>query len=94
MTRAWVAEVVVMPKTGVNDPAGEAILGGLHDLGYRAVSKVRAGKQFHVEIAADDEAAARKTVSELADRVLANPVIESFEIERLAPVPMLAENDR
>ncbi|MBX3069715.1 MAG: phosphoribosylformylglycinamidine synthase subunit PurS [Thermomicrobiales bacterium] len=86
MSNAWVAEVVVMPKAGVNDPQGEAILGGLHDLGYRAVSRVRAGKQFRVEIDAENEAAARNAIAEMSDRVLANPVIEVYEIESLTPL--------
>ncbi|MCC6943359.1 MAG: phosphoribosylformylglycinamidine synthase subunit PurS [Thermomicrobiales bacterium] len=86
MSNAWVAEVVVMPKAGVNDPQGEAILGGLHDLGYRAVGRVRAGKQFRVEIDADSEAAARKAIAEMSDRLLANPVIEVYEIESLTPL--------
>lgn len=89
MISTWVAEVVVMPKAGVNDPQGEAILGGLHDLGYRAVSRVRSGKQFRVEIDAESEDGARAAVAELTDRLLANPVIEVFEIESLTPAGTL-----
>ncbi len=94
MTRTWVAEVVVMPRQGVNDPEGEAILGGLHDLGYRAVSRVRAGKQFRLEIVAGSEDEARKSISSLSDRLLANPVIETYEIESLQPVSSMSENGR
>ncbi len=83
MSTAWVAEVVVMPKVGVNDPQGEAILGGLHDLGYRSVNRVRAGKLFRLEFSAENEAAARTVVTELSDKLLANPVIEEFAIESL-----------
>lgn len=94
MSKTWVAEIVVMPKTGVNDPEGEAILGGLHDLGYRSVTRVRAGKQFRVEITAESEDAARVAISELSDRLLANPVIEVFEIESIASANAHLENGR
>ena len=72
-----------MPKEGVNDPEGEAILGGLHDLGYESVSRVRSGKLFHVEIAAEDESQARMLATSMADRLLANPVIETFTVEHV-----------
>ncbi len=94
MTSTWVAHVVVMPKAGVNDPEGEAILGGLHDLGYRSVSRVRAGKQFRVEIQAETKDEARARVHEMSDRLLANPVIEMFAIDSLEPVVSHAENGR
>jgi phosphoribosylformylglycinamidine synthase len=83
VTKRWVAEIVVMPKTGVNDPEGEAILGGLHDLGYDVVSRVRAGRQFRVELAAADAAQAMTLTTEMTDRLLANPVIQSFAVARL-----------
>jgi phosphoribosylformylglycinamidine synthase len=83
VTNQWIAEIVVMPKEGVNDPEGEAILGGLHDLGYETVSRVRSGKRFHVELAAHDESEARRLALSMADRLLANPVIESFTLEHI-----------
>ena len=42
----WNVEVVVVPKEGVNDPEGEAILGGLHSLGYRGVDRAQSGRFF------------------------------------------------
>ena len=77
----WCASVTVLPKTGVNDPEGEAILGGLQQLGYSGVSRVRAGRLFHVFIEAPDEAAALSQASRMADQLLANPVIEQFSID-------------
>jgi phosphoribosylformylglycinamidine synthase len=77
----WCASVTVLPKTGVNDPEGEAILGGLQQLGYTGVSRVRAGRLFHVFIEAPDEVAARTEASRMADQLLANPVIEQFSID-------------
>lgn len=83
-----------MPKQGVNDPEGEAILGGLHDLGYHSVTRVRAGKQFQLEVAAPSEEEARASVDSLSDRLLANPVIETYEIESLRPSSSIRENGR
>jgi phosphoribosylformylglycinamidine synthase subunit PurS len=83
VTKQWTADIIVMPKEGVNDPEGEAILGGLHDLGYRSVSRVRSGKRFVVELTASDEAGAREQAVSMADRLLANPVIESFEVAQV-----------
>lgn len=77
----WCASVTVLPKTGVNDPEGEAILGGLHQLGYADVSRVRAGRIFHVFIEAADEAGALAQANRMADQLLANPVIEQFSVE-------------
>jgi len=72
-----------MPKEGVNDPEGEAILGGLLGLGYETVSRVRSGKRFQVVLTAEDEAQAASLATSMADRLLANPVIESFSVERV-----------
>jgi phosphoribosylformylglycinamidine synthase len=76
----WTAEVIVMPKEGVNDPQGEAILGGLRDLGYGGVNRVRAGKRFSVDVEAPTQDDARIAVTSMADRLLANPVIESYTV--------------
>jgi phosphoribosylformylglycinamidine synthase PurS subunit len=78
--RIWNVDVVVMPKAGVNDPEGEAILGGLNMLGYNEVQHVRSGKMIRLRIAAEDESIARARAGEMADRLLANPVIEVFEV--------------
>src|SRR5215211_340610 len=77
----WTVEVVVVPKEGVNDPEGEAILGGLHSLGYTAVSRARSGRFFTLSIAAADAEAARADAARMADQMLANPVIQTFRIE-------------
>ncbi len=76
----WNVDVIVMPKNGVNDPEGEAILGGLKMLGYDSVGKVRAGRLIRLEIAAADEAKAKERASAMADQLLANPVIEVFDV--------------
>lgn len=76
----WVVDVVVMPKPGVNDPEGESILGGLRSLGYDEVCRVRSGKSIKLEVTAPSQEAARARAAEMADRLLANPVIEVFDV--------------
>ena len=76
----WNIDVVIMPKPGVNDPEGEAILGGLRSLGYAEVERVRSGKTIHLELFAPDERSARLRAGDMAAKLLANPVIEVFEV--------------
>ncbi len=71
--------VLVRPKDGILDPQGEAIDRSLQGLGY-ASRGVRAGKVFDLELDAATAADARKAASELADAVLANALIEQFEV--------------
>ena len=75
------ADVHVRLKRTVNDPQGLAIRGGLHSLGYGAVEQVRAGKLIEVWLDAADEGEARRLTDEMSDQLLANPVIEEYEIE-------------
>ena len=77
---AWIAEVIVIPKPGVNDPQGEAIRGGLGSLGYAQVDTVRSGRFFRLEFTAADESKANTQATEMCDRLLANPVIETFSV--------------
>lgn len=83
--RTWFVEVVVLPKEGVNDPEGEAILGGLRSLGYGGVTRVRAGRLFQVELVASDAGTARAAVVRMCEQLLANPVIQSFEVQVVDP---------
>lgn len=76
----WLASVTVLPKTGVNDPEGEAILGGLAQLGYGEVSRVRAGRIFRVQLVAEDANAALARATRMAEQLLSNPVIEQFSV--------------
>lgn len=70
-----------MPKPGVNDPEGEAIRGGLQSLGYNGVERVRAGKHYRLRLSAPEAATARATAEDMANKLLANPVIQTFVIE-------------
>lgn len=79
-TPQWHAQATVLPKPGVNDPAGDSIRGGLQQLGYGGVSAVRAGKVITLTIEAATEEEARTTVQRMCDQLLANPVIETYEV--------------
>jgi len=74
------ATVLVRPKTGILDPQGEAVARALEHLGF-AVSGARVGKVVDLEVDADDEAGARAQVERMCEQLLANPLIESYEIE-------------
>jgi phosphoribosylformylglycinamidine synthase len=75
------ARVTVMPKSGVLDPEGKAIAHALGTLGFAGVEDVRAGKVIEVTIAESDPAKARAAAEEMARKLLANSVIESFRVE-------------
>jgi phosphoribosylformylglycinamidine synthase len=75
------ARVFVTLKTSVFDPQGKTIADALHSLGYGGVEDVRQGKYFELDLATSDAPQARAMASEVADRLLANPVIESYRIE-------------
>ena len=77
---SYVAFVDVMLKEGISDPQGATIERALPALGYTGVSDVRVGKRIRLEIDAPDEAQARAKIEEMCERLLANPVIESYEV--------------
>ena len=75
------AKVYVTLKPSILDPQGKTVTGALHALGYAAVRDVRQGKYFELDIDAATEQQARSLAREMADRLLANPVIESYRVE-------------
>jgi phosphoribosylformylglycinamidine synthase PurS subunit len=75
------ARVFVTLKPSVFDPQGKTIADALHSLGYEGVADVRQGKYFELDLATTEHAKATALASEVADRLLANPVIESYRIE-------------
>jgi phosphoribosylformylglycinamidine synthase subunit PurS len=78
------ARVYVTLKPSVFDPQGRVVADALVTLGYQDVKDVRQGKFFEVELAdAADAATAKQRVTEMADKLLANPVIESYRVEVL-----------
>jgi phosphoribosylformylglycinamidine synthase subunit PurS len=74
------ATVLVRPKHGILDPQGEAAGSSLRQLGF-AVTEARVGRLVDVEIDGDDPAAAREQLERMCEQLLANPLIESYEIE-------------
>jgi phosphoribosylformylglycinamidine synthase PurS subunit len=80
LVKAWVH---VTLKPDVLDPQGKAIQRAATSLGYDAVRGVRQGKLFEIQLDARDEETARSLVAELSSKLLANPVIESFDIVRV-----------
>ncbi len=74
----FLARVYVTLKPAVNDPQGLTVMGGLHSLGYEAVTDVRIGKYMEIRLEADDANAAEEAVARMCDQLLANPVIEDF----------------
>ena len=75
------ARVYVTLKPSVFDPQGHVVAEALVTLGYRDVKDVRQGKFFEVDLESMPAERARETVDEIARRVLANPVIESYRVE-------------
>jgi phosphoribosylformylglycinamidine synthase subunit PurS len=75
------ARVFVTLKPSVFDPQGRTIAEALHSMGYAGVSDVRQGKYFELDLQAGSDDEARSLASEVADKLLANPVIESYRIE-------------
>ena len=75
------ARVFVTLKPSVFDPQGQTIAGALHSMGYRGVGDVRQGKYFELELDVASADKARALAAEVADKLLANPVIESYRVE-------------
>ncbi|MEO1312032.1 MAG: phosphoribosylformylglycinamidine synthase subunit PurS [Pseudomonadota bacterium] len=75
------ATVRITLKSGVLDPQGKAIEGALKGLGFDGVESARQGKIIELDLAATDEAAARAEVEKMCAALLANPVMENYEIE-------------
>ena len=79
-------ELLVSLKDGLLDPQGQAIEGALPALGWDNVGAVTVGKYVRLDIEAESEDAARRQVSQMAERFLTNPVIEDYRIlEVLGP---------
>jgi phosphoribosylformylglycinamidine synthase subunit PurS len=78
------ATVLVRPKQGILDPQGQAVESSLRQLGF-AVDEARIGRVVDLEVEASDPAAARAEVERMCEQLLANPLIESYEIELSEP---------
>jgi phosphoribosylformylglycinamidine synthase len=74
-------QIKIMPLKDLLDPQGKAVLGGLHNLGMSGVQDVRVGKHISMQIDAANEATAREVAENASKKLLANAVMEYFEIE-------------
>ena len=77
---SYAARVSVTLKPGIADPQGQTIERALPALGYSGVREVRVGKMIELEVDAPDPAEARRQVEDMCEKLLANPVIESYEV--------------
>ena len=80
----FTAHITVMPLKELLDPQGKAVTGSLHNLGLAGVHDVRIGKHITLQLDAPDEAAAKSMAQEACKKLLANPVMEAFDIS-IAP---------
>ncbi len=76
----YIAEINVMPHKNLLDPQGKAVTGGIHSLGMNEINNVRVGKRITLEVDADTETAAREKAETICKKLLANPVMEYFEV--------------
>ncbi len=72
--------VLITPKVGVLDPEGRAVQRALEDLGYAQVKDAQIGKLITLELDVEDPERVRELVREMCEKLLANPVIEQYEI--------------
>ncbi|MGQ9838202.1 MAG: phosphoribosylformylglycinamidine synthase subunit PurS [Cyanobacteriota bacterium] len=75
------AQIQIHLRPSVLDPAGVAVRSSLHQLGYTQVQQVRIGKHIQLQLEAPDAETAQQWVGELCDQLLANPVIETYQIQ-------------
>ena len=76
----FTAQIKVMPLKNLLDPQGKAVLGGLANLGITGVKDVRIGKQIELQIEAENETIAKEKAEDAAKKLLANQVMEMYEI--------------
>jgi phosphoribosylformylglycinamidine synthase len=74
-------QINVLPLKDLLDPQGKAVLGGLHNLGLNGISDVRIGKHITLQIEVESELSAKTKAEEACKTLLANPVMEFYEIE-------------
>jgi phosphoribosylformylglycinamidine synthase len=75
------ARVTVTLKSGNLDPQGKAIEGALHSLGVEGIASVRQGKVFDIELAGSDRKRAQAALKQAADKLLANTLIENYDVK-------------
>ena len=76
----YTVKIKVMPLKDLLDPQGKAVMGGLQNLGLNSITDVRIGKHIDLQIEANSEAEALTSAEEAAKKLLANPVMEVYEL--------------
>ena len=76
----YTVQIKIMPLKELLDPQGKAVMGGLQNLGLSGVSDVRIGKNITLQVDADSEDKAKDIATEATKKLLANPVMEYFEV--------------
>ena len=74
----FTAEINVMPQKALLDPQGKAVCQTLQRTGQMGVSSVRIGKHIQIEIEAENEDKARRTIDDICSKVLINPIMENY----------------
>jgi phosphoribosylformylglycinamidine synthase len=77
--------VHIVPRRGILDPQGKAVAGALQSLGFTGTGEVRVGRFLVIDLEAADAEAARRDVTAMCERLLANPVTEDFDIAAVEP---------
>jgi phosphoribosylformylglycinamidine synthase len=81
---AYAVQIKVMPHANLLDPQGKAVLGGLHNLGLAGAVDVRVGKHISLTVEAANEAEAKQMAEKACTSLLANQVMESWEVESVS----------
>jgi phosphoribosylformylglycinamidine synthase len=76
----YTVQIKVMPLKELLDPQGKAIMGGLKNLGLKSIEDVRVGKNISLDVSADSPDQAKQIAEEATKKLLANPVMEYFEV--------------
>lgn len=77
----YLAKIYVSLKPTVNDPQGLTIKGALHNLGFKQVIEVRAGKYFEIRVDSSNDKEAEEQVDKMCSMLLANPIIETYRFD-------------
>jgi phosphoribosylformylglycinamidine synthase len=76
----YTVQIKVMPLKELLDPQGKAVMGGLQNLGLAGIEDIRIGKNITLQVNADSAEQARQLAEEASKKLLANPVMEYFEV--------------
>ena len=80
----FICEVYIKPRQDILDPQGNAVNNALANLDFKSVGNVKIGRFLTLELAAENEAAARKQLDEMCKKLLANPITEDYQLKVVA----------